>query len=100
MSEPKKPQDHKKPATTPYQWPTPDGRTINLKPFDRLPSGVFRKNRSKSNLEQSLAMVEAGAVSDDDLEIADDLAIGDLDQLVEDWAGEVSHPQSSSSSNS
>lgn len=99
MSEPKKPQDHKKPADTLYEWATPDGQVIRLKPFGRIPSGVVRKARNLSNLEQTIALIEAG-VDDEGQELVDALALEELDKLLEDWAGDVAYPQSSSSSNS
>lgn len=94
----KQPEDHqttKVKSAEPFAWTAPDGRRVDLKPFDRLPTGVFRKAKSMDEMEATFALIEA-ATDAAGLEVIDDLAIGDLDQLFSAWsaAAGVDLPQS------
>ena len=96
MPEIKKPQDHQETATSePFIWTSPDGRKVTFTAFSRIASGVFRKAKSMNTIEATFTIIEAGT-DEAGLEVIDDLPVGDLDQLLEDWsdASEVSVPQS------
>lgn len=80
----RQPEDHKR-AQEPYVWTAPDGRKVTLKPFDRIPAGVFRKARTGDELEQTFSIIEA-ATDAAGLEVVDDLPVGDLDQLFNAWS--------------
>lgn len=80
----RQPEDHKG-KSEPYVWTAPDGRTVTLKAFDRIPAGVFRKARTGDELEQTFSIIEA-ATDEAGLEVVDDLPVGDLDQLFNAWS--------------
>lgn len=67
-----------------FEWTTEDGRTVSLVPFDRLPSGVFRKARRGSELDMTFDLIEAGA-DEDTLAVLDDLPVPALNELFSAW---------------
>jgi hypothetical protein len=80
------PEDHKPAADEPFVWTAPDGKTVTLKPFSKLPVGIFRKARAEGDeMNQTFALLEA-ATDDAGLEVIDNLPIGDLNTVFEDWA--------------
>lgn len=92
------PQDHKAPVE-PFTWTAPDGRTVTLKPFSKLPIGVFRKAGQMNDMASTFALLEA-ATDEDGLTVLDDVEIGALDQVFEAWtaASGVESPGESSGS--
>jgi hypothetical protein len=94
------PRDHQTKAE-PYTWTAPDGRKVVLKPFKRLPAGVFRKMRDADEMAQTFALLEAGTDAAG-LAIVDSLAIEDVNDLFEKWAeasgASPGEPESSSTS--
>lgn len=94
MAEIKQPED-RKPKSEPFVWTSPDGRTVTLQPFDRVPAGVFRKMRGLDEMQLTFGLLEA-ATDDEGLSVVDDLPLGDLDQLFDAWtqAAGVEIPQS------
>lgn len=92
---PKQPEDHK-PKVSNFTWESPNGGTITLVPMKRVPVGVQRKSRGKSDEERMWLMIEACIVDDADLDVLDELAAEDLETLMQEWAAhsEVELPQS------
>lgn len=84
MSEVKQPRDHQS-KSEPFTWTAPDGGEVVLQPFDRIPSGVFRKARSGDELEQTFSLLEA-ATDEAGLEVVDRLPVGDLEDLFAEWS--------------
>jgi hypothetical protein len=87
-TEVKQPEDHKAPTVPaePFVWTAPDGKTVTLKPFTSLPVGIFRKARAEGDeMNQTFALLEA-ATDEAGLEVIDNLQIGDLNTVFEDWA--------------
>ena len=82
---PAQPQDHKKPADTPFVWTAPNGKKVTLKPFDRIPAGVFRKFKDENDMQQAFALLEA-CTDAKGLAVIDDLPFGDLESLFAEWA--------------
>lgn len=95
MSEIKQPEDHQSPSTDHYDWTAPDGRVVTLKSFKRLPAGIFRKAKDMNEMDSTFAVIEA-AVDADGLAIVDELELGQLEKLFNDWAAAagVDSPQS------
>lgn len=85
---PKQPEDHKPKAVEPFVWTAPNGQTVTLKPFKKLPFGLFRKSRDKSDEERTYLLIEA-ATDEAGLAVVDELAMDEVDGLFEDW-GEAS----------
>ena len=80
-----------------FTYTADSGAKVNLLPFSRIPSGVFRKTRNLDEMEQMFALLEAGAVSDDDLEGIDALPVFDLADVFQKWSDaseEGLHPKS------
>lgn len=81
---PKKPEDHQ-PKSEPFIWTAPDGREVALKPFKKLPFGLFRKSRNVSDEERTYMLLEA-ATDTAGLDVVDELAVDEVDGLFEEWA--------------
>lgn len=90
----KQPEDHKK-AVEPFVWTAPDGEKVTLKPFNKLPFGLFRTSRDKSDEERTYLLIEA-ATDAAGLAVVDALAMDEVDGLFEEWgaASGVEVPQS------
>lgn len=82
---PKQPEDHKSKADDAFVWTAPDGRQVTLKQFRKLPFGLFRKSRDKSDEERTYMLIEA-ATDEAGLAVVDELAMDQVDGLFEDWA--------------
>lgn len=70
---------------------------VDLLPFSRIPSGVFRKTRSLDEMEQMFGLLEAGAVAESDLEALDALPVESLADVFQKWSDaseEGLHPKS------
>lgn len=69
-------------------------RSVTLRPFDRLPAGVFRKSRNANEMEQMFAVVEAGVLDEKDLEVVDEMPVVELGEMFDAWAkhSETSYP--------
>lgn len=81
---PKQPEDHKTKAE-PFVWEGPDGQMVTLKPFSRLPFGLFRKSRDKSDEERTYLLIEA-ATDEAGLEVVDELELDEVNGMFEDWS--------------
>lgn len=92
---PKQPADHNPKADEPYIWTSPDGREVKLKSFKKLPFGLFRTSRDKSDEERTYLLLEA-ATDEAGLAVIDELAMDEVDGLFEAWGGAsgVELPQS------
>jgi hypothetical protein len=92
---PKQPEDHKPKADEPFIWTAPNGKKVKLKPFKKLPFGLFRTSRDKSDEERTYLLIEA-ATDEVGLAVVDELAMDEVDGLFEDWgaASGVEVPQS------
>jgi hypothetical protein len=62
-----------------------DGSTVDLVPFDRLPSGVFRKARQANEMEMTFMLIEA-ATDEAGLAIIDAQPLPSLQSLFADWS--------------
>lgn len=80
----KKPEDHKK-KTEPFVWTAPDGRTVTLKTFSKLPFGLFRNSRNASDEERTYLMLEY-ATDADGLAVIDEQDADLIDDLFDQWA--------------
>lgn len=98
---PKRPQDHQPKAQAAladdgsYTWTTPDGESVTLVPFDRIPAGVFRRARAMDEMAMTFELLEH-ATDPEGLEVIDRLPIGELEELFSAWseAGGISGPES------
>lgn len=81
---PKQPEDHK-PKAEPFVWTAPSGETVTLKSFKKLPFGLFRTSRDKSDEERTYLMIEA-ATDEAGLAVVDALAMDEVDGLFNEWA--------------
>lgn len=81
----KKPQDHQPKGDEPYIWAAPNGDTVTLKPFKKLPFGLFRNSRDKDDDERTFMLIEAGT-DEAGLKVVDALAMDEADGLFRDWA--------------
>ena len=90
----KQPEDHKD-GPQDYEWTSPDGRTVTLKPFTKLPTGAFRKARAEDEMGQTFALLEA-ATDEAGLAVIDELPIDELNEIFEGWskASGVEAPES------
>lgn len=64
---------------------TTDEGTITLRPFSRVPSGVFRKTRHLDGMEQMFGLIEASVADDASLEALDLLPVEELGEVFEAW---------------
>jgi hypothetical protein len=68
-----------------FVYTAPDGKTVDLVPFDRLPAGVFRKARKENEMEMTFALIEA-ATDEAGLEVLDALPLPALNALFSEWS--------------
>lgn len=80
----KKPQDHKK-KSEPFVWESPDGESVTLTPFNKLPFGLFRKSRNVTDEERTYMLIEA-ATDEAGLAVVDKQPMDEVDGLFEAWA--------------
>jgi len=76
-----------------FTYTTADGETISLKPFSRIPAGVFRKARAEDNLSQIFLCIEAAA-DEENLDKVDALPVEEVNDLFEKWAEGADVPKS------
>lgn len=74
-----------------FTYTAESGDVIALTPFHLIPSGVFRKARHLNGMEQTFAVIEAGADAAN-LEKVDALPVAELDTLFDAWSDGVSVP--------
>lgn len=84
---PKQPEDHKAKADEPFIWTAPNGKQVKLKPFKKLPFGLFRTSREKSDEERTYLLIEA-ATDEAGLAVVDALPMDEVNGLFEDWAAD------------
>ena len=80
-------------APTTFVYEAKSGDSITLAAFHLVPTGVFRKARALSPMDQMFAVIEA-AVDEENLEKVDALPVAEVHVLFSDWTDGATVPNS------
>lgn len=77
----------------PFVYTAKSGEDITLVNFAAIPAGVFRRCRALSGMEQTFAVIEAGA-DEENLAKVDALPVSELEALFTEWSDGADVPNS------